>query len=122
MGDVGQAMTGRMLAADDAVAPPGPWRAVGVATFAIAGFLLLSFGGAIAAAPVTLPLMYAASRKHPTRAFRTASAVIGGLTAAEVGWAVTYLAVGDARPWIWLTPVAAAAFAVWLLRNPEQGR
>jgi hypothetical protein len=88
-----------------------------VATFAVAGFLLLSFGGAIAAAPVTLPLMYLASRKHPTRAFRTASAVIGGLTAAEVGWAATYLVVGDARPWIWFVPVAAAAFAVWLLGN-----
>lgn len=90
------------------------WRAIGLATFIVAGFLLLSTGGAIAASPVTLPLMYLARRRHPNCAFRFTSVVIGGLTAAEVAWALTYLAVGEARPWIWLLPLMAAATAIRL--------
>lgn len=90
------------------------WRAIGLATFVVAGFLLLSMGGAIAASPVTLPLMYLARRRHPTRAFRLTSVVIGGLTAAEVAWALAYLAAGEAQPWIWLLPLMAAATAISL--------
>jgi hypothetical protein len=115
-------VTTTMLTADRADAAAHRWRWVGLATFAVAGFLLLSFGGAIAAAPVTLPLLYLASRRHPTKGFRIAAAVIGGLTAAEVGWALTYVALGDAGPWIWLVPLAVAAVAVRLLGRPAPAR
>jgi hypothetical protein len=73
-------------------------------------------GGAIVAAPVTLPLLYVALRRPLSRRLRATAVVVAGLTAAEVAWAVTYLAVEEAQPWIWLLPLAggltvAAAFA-----------
>jgi hypothetical protein len=76
--------------------------------FVLAGTLLLSMGGAIIAAPVTVPLMLASSRHHPTRAFRVAGAVLGALTIAEVAWALTYVSLDEAKPWIWLLPLVAA--------------
>lgn len=92
------------------------WRSLGLITFALAALLLLSMGGAIVAAPVTLPLMFLASRRHATRVFRLAAVVLGGLTAAEVLWALTYLWVGEAKPWIWLLPLGGgiAAAVVFL--------
>jgi hypothetical protein len=68
-------------------------------------------GGAIVAAPVTVPLMLIATRRHPTRSFRVAGAALGALTIAEVAWAVTYVASAEAKPWIWLLPLAAAIAA-----------
>jgi ABC-type cobalamin transport system permease subunit len=73
--------------------------------FVVASFLLLSMGGVIVAAPVTVPLMYVASRRHPTPAFHAAGVVLGALTVAEVVWALTYIQVYEAQPWIWLLPV-----------------
>jgi hypothetical protein len=91
----------------------GRWRAAGVVVFAITGFLLVSLGGAIVAAPVTVPVMFLAASRHPTSAFRVTTAVLGSLTVAEAVWAVTYLAVDEAKPRIWLLPmVAGLAFAV----------
>ena len=85
------------------------WAKVGVVVFGVAAFLLLSMGGAIVAAPVTVPLMAVAVRRHPTPAFRTAGALLVALTLAEVAWALTYVTVAEARPWIWLLPVLAAS-------------
>lgn len=84
--------------------------------FAVAAFLLLSMGGAaVVAAPVTIPLMLVLSRRHPTTTFRAAGLVFVGLTAAEVAWALTYLQLQEAQPWIWFVPllggvIAAAGF------------
>lgn len=83
--------------------------------FAVAAFLLVSMGGAVVAAPVTLPLMLVLSRHHPTATFRVAGLVLVGLTAAEVAWALTHLQLQEAQPWIWLVPllggvIAAAGF------------
>jgi hypothetical protein len=84
-----------------------PWNLVVVAAGA---FLLLSMGGAIVAAPLTLPLLYLAARGDGAGAgLRAAAVVIAALTGAEVAWAATYLAVAEAEPWIWLLPVAAGA-------------
>jgi hypothetical protein len=96
------------------------WRAVGVVTFVGAALLLLSFGGAIIAAPLTLPLMFLASRRQPTHAFRRAAVVIGALTAAEAGWAMTYLLLAESRPWIWLLPACSAAVAAWVYASPNR--
>jgi hypothetical protein len=84
-----------------------PWNLVVVG---VGAALLLSMGGAIVAAPLTLPLLYLAMR--PGRGgggVRAAAVVVAALTVAEVAWAATYLAVAEAQPWIWLVPVAAAA-------------
>lgn len=81
-----------------------------VAVVAVAGLLLVSYGGGIVAAPVTLPLLYLAVRQDQTgRRLKAAIVVVAALTAAEAGWAAAYLAVGEARPWIWLLPLAAGA-------------
>jgi hypothetical protein len=86
----------------------GPWAARGaVITVATATLLLATIGGAIVAAPITLPLLYRLARRYPDRGMRIGAAVVGGLTCIEAVWAVCYLAFEEARPWIWLIPVLA---------------
>jgi hypothetical protein len=89
-----------------------PWNLLVVGTSA---FLLLSMGGAIVAAPLTLPLLYLAARGEGA-GLRNAAVVIAALTVAEVAWAATYLALAEAEPWIWLLPVAAGAGTAFALR------
>ncbi|MDQ4098346.1 MAG: hypothetical protein M3144_10830 [Actinomycetota bacterium] len=90
----------------------------GVVVFVAAGLLLTSIGGlGIIAAPITLPLMALLVWRRPTRGFRIAGALIGGLTAAELAWALVYIVAGEVRPLIWLVPATAAlATAVGFLR------
>jgi hypothetical protein len=95
------------------------WGTIGGLTFAVAAFLLLSMGGAIFAAPITLPVMYLARRQHPTRGFRMAAVVLSGLTAAELVWALTYVAVREAKPWIWLLPIVGGVATGWLYSRPD---
>lgn len=76
--------------------------------FSVCAFLLLSMGGAIAAAPLTVPLMFVVVRRRPTAAFRAIGAMLTGATVAEVVWALTYLAVDESKPWIWLLPLVGA--------------
>ena len=93
-----------------------PWNLVVVA---VGGFLLLSMGGAIVAAPLTLPLLYLAARgDRAGGGVRGAAVVIAALTVAEVVWAATYLAVAEAKPWIWLLPVAAGAATATAFARP----
>ncbi len=89
-----------------------PWGTIGLVTYLVAGFLILSMGGAILAAPVIIPLMWIAASRHPTRAFRVSATVLSALTVAEIVWALTYLAVAEAQPWIWLWPSVAALVVV----------
>lgn len=90
--------------------------------FAATGVLLLSMGGAIVAAPVTVPLMIRAVRRQPGRAWRPAAALLGAATLAEVAWAATYVTVGESGPWIWLLPLVAAAVIAWsIFRLPRPG-
>jgi hypothetical protein len=70
--------------------------------------LLISFGGAIVAAPVTIPLLLLAVRASPSKGYRVWAGVVVVLTMAEVAWALTYFAVGEAKPAIWLVPTLAA--------------
>jgi hypothetical protein len=87
----------------------GPWARVLVA---VSAFLLLSMGGAIVAAPLTMPLLYLAVQSDRIGAgLRTAAVTIATLTVAEVAWAATYLTMAEAKPWIWLLPLAAGAAA-----------
>ena len=82
-------------------------RWLGVALFVACGFLLMTMGGAVFAAPVTLPLLYVVVRLHPTAPFRWVGGVLAGLTTVEVVWALVYLADGEAKPSIWLVPLLA---------------
>lgn len=85
----------------------GPWARVLVGASA---FLLLSMGGAIFAAPLTVPLLFVVARGHRAGAgWRVAATAVAALTMAEVAWAATYLTVAEAGPWIWLMPGAAGA-------------
>jgi hypothetical protein len=77
---------------------------------AVAAFLLVSYGGAIVAAPATLPLLYVALRQDRTgQRLRVVIVAVAALTAAEAGWALGYVTVGEAGPWIWLLPLAAGS-------------
>ena len=93
------------------------WGAIGIVTFLVSGFLLLSMGGAIIAAPLTVPLMYIVASRHPTRGFWTAATVLSALTVAEVVWALTYLTVHETQPWIWLLPGLGAVAVVAMSRR-----
>lgn len=81
----------------------------------VSGFLLLSMGGAVIAAPLTVPLCVLAVY-HESR-YRWPVAIIGGLTVAEFVWALTYLIVNEQMPWIVALPVVGAlVFATAVLR------
>ena len=93
------------------------WRIGGVALFCVSFFLLLSMGGAIIAAPLTVSLLFVVVLHRPTMAFRTIGALLAGATIGEVVWALTYVAADESKPWIWLLPLSAAlATAIALLR------
>ncbi|HEV2070206.1 MAG TPA: hypothetical protein VGR26_10465 [Acidimicrobiales bacterium] len=47
------------------------------------------------------------SRRHPTTTFRAAGLAVVGLTAAEVAWALTYLQLQEAQPWLEFVPSSA---------------
>lgn len=93
-------------------------RSIGVLV-AVSAFLLLSMGGAVVASPLTLPLLYLAGRAGGTGAgLRRAAVVVAALTAAEVAWAATYLAVSEAQPWIWAVPAAACVTTLAAFSRP----
>jgi len=79
----------------------------GAGLFVVAGLLLASMGGAVLAAPLTLPLMYLAVRHHPTPPFRWAGGGVAALTAVELVWAGVYFVGGEQQPSIWLVPMGA---------------
>lgn len=95
-------------------------RVAGVMLFVVVALLLTSVGGlGIVAAPVTLPLLFLVVKSHPTRSFRTAGAVIGGLTAAELTWGLLYLVGGEVPVAGWLLPIASGlAMALGFLSLP----
>ena len=95
------------------------------AVVAVPAVLLLSMGGAIVAAPVTLPLLYLAVRTGRLGGrLWLAAVVVAALTVVEVAWAATYLAVEEAQPWIWLLPAAAGAVVggAFARRSPSAPR
>lgn len=82
-------------------ARPPAWA---LAVLVVATLLLLSMGGAVVAAPVTVPTLLWAARHHLQGALRAVAAVLAGATAGEL----VYVAAGEPQPAIWLVPVAAA--------------
>jgi hypothetical protein len=97
-------------------------RVAGVVVFVSAALLLTSVGGiGIVVSPITLPLMYALVRMHPTRPFRVAGVVIGGLTALEGGWGLGFVLFGRDTPATLATVVGVAAVAVVLFARVGTG-
>lgn len=81
-------------------------EAVAGAGLVIATFLLLTMGGAIVAAPLTAPLLYGVSRVH-TGWVRAVAVIVVTLTTLELAWAITYVTLGESKPWIWAIPLVA---------------
>jgi len=75
--------------------------------------LLVSYGGAILLAPVTVPLVVLAARNSGGLGFKAWAGTVVVLTVAELAWALTYVAQGEATPAIWLVPTLAAAGAAF---------
>jgi hypothetical protein len=75
-------------------------------------FLLTSVGGAAAyASPITLPVLFLVARSSRQTAEGLLWAVLAAGSALETGWVLTYLAMGETAPWIWLLPILAAIAA-----------
>ncbi len=74
----------------------------------VAGILLLSMGGAIVAAPITVPLLWVTGRSAGGRRVRVGAAVVAALTTAEVVWLAVYNVAGEVQPTVWLIPLLAA--------------
>ena len=77
--------------------------------------LLLSMGGAIVAAPVSLPLLVAVARADGSRLIRGVAVLLAVLTALEAVWALVYVTLGESRPWIWLVPAVTTAALLGIL-------
>ena len=74
--------------------------------------LLSSVGGlALVAAPVLLPLHFLAARSSRVTFIKVLWALLGAATAAEATWMLTYLAIAESQPWIWLLPSIAVVVA-----------
>lgn len=96
------------------------WEYASVGLFIVAGLLLMSMGGAVFAAPVTLPLMYLAVRQHPTRPFRWLGGPIAALTATEAVWAIVYIVDGEEQPSIWMAPLATGLAVLGLFATARR--
>ena len=82
-----------------------------VGIFLITVVLLISVGGeGIVTAPLMIPLLYIRVRMRPTKTFKFVGGLLAALTAAELGWGITYRLAGNSepKPWIWLVPLAGA--------------
>jgi hypothetical protein len=77
----------------------------------VSGLLLVTFGLAIVATPVTLPLLYLVVRRTSRRGVQAVAIVVAVLTVAELAWALTFVALEDTTPWIWLDPLLAGPSA-----------
>lgn len=87
-----------------------------------AAALLLSFGGAVIAAPVTLPLLALAARATPSTSYRVAASVVAALTAAQLTWALVYVTVGETTPTIWLLPLLVGLTVLAAVQRLRPGR
>jgi hypothetical protein len=71
--------------------------------------LLTSVGGAGAvAAPLLLGLQFLAARSSRVTTEAPGWALLTAATTAQGVWALTYLALGESQPWIWLLPTVVA--------------
>lgn len=71
---------------------------------------LFSMGGAILAAPVTVPVLtYAITRDEIARGWRITGGLILALTLAQCAWAVGFFVLDETHLAVWLYPVIVLA-------------
>lgn len=91
---------------DVAVMWPTVWKALLVVSSLV---LLTSVGGAGAlASPFLLSLQLLAARSSRVTTEAPGWALLAAATTAEGVWELTYLGLGESRPWIWLIPTVVA--------------
>lgn len=71
---------------------------------------MLSMGGGFLALPLLVPAHVSAARRSAPVG-RVLWSALPVTTAGMVTWSLTYLAVGEAQPLIWLLPVVACVGA-----------
>jgi hypothetical protein len=104
----------RDAAAGDGLSKHSAWRSVWPAVWKallVLGTLVLltSVGGAGAVvAPLLLSLQLLAARSSRVVTAAPVWALLAAVTTAEAIWALTYLGLGESRPWIWLIPTVVA--------------
>jgi hypothetical protein len=84
----------------------------------------VSVGGGFVAGLLLVPLLVGAARWASTWA-AALHVTLAVVLAAEVGWALTYLAVGERAPAIWLVPGAVGSGVLVLavhVRRQVEGR
>ncbi len=86
--------------------------------------LLASFGGAIFAAPVTIPLLaYSTVRNVLSGWWSIVTKLTLALTIAQGTWAIVYFTLGESIPAIWLVPgIVLLVVAVGLLIHAKPQR
>ena len=65
------------------------------------------------AAPVTVPFLLLSARASSSKGYRVWAGIVVVLTTAELAWALTYVAFGEAQPAIWLVPILAAVGVIF---------
>ena len=73
--------------------------------------LMASMGGGFLLLPLLVPFHLWAARTSGSIG-RIVWSLLPGVTAGMVVWAAVYVSVGEAKPFIWLVPMLAAAVAV----------
>jgi hypothetical protein len=92
--------------------------------------LMASMGGGFLALPILIPAHVWAARRSRSPVGRIGWSVLPAVSVGMVAWAAVYVAVGEARPVIWLAPavafiatlILAARAASSVLPGPSAGR
>jgi drug/metabolite transporter (DMT)-like permease len=106
---------------------PLPDRLRSLAKLLIAGttmFLLMSFGGAIYAAPALVPALWWANDNAATKLGHVGITLLACAVMTEVGWALTYISIGETQPFISISPITAflVTDAAFSLRSARADR
>jgi hypothetical protein len=90
-----------------------PWSMAGrkAALAVVSVVLLASMGGGFLLLPILVPAHVWAARRSG-RVGRVLWSALPVATAGMVVWAIVYVAVGEAKPLIWLLPALASVAAV----------
>jgi len=98
--------------------------ALKVLLVAITVLLLGSSGGVgVVASPVLLALQFLAARTSRRASEVLLWALLASATGLEAAWAITYLALGEAMPWIWLVPtLVGIAFGIIVFVGARRAR
>jgi hypothetical protein len=87
---------------------------VKVALAAVTLLLMASMGGGFLLLPLLIPMHIWAARRSRTFG-RVAWSLLPTVAVGTAAWAAVYVAVGEAKPAIWLLPLSACALAVAML-------